>query len=140
MCKDKWRLCGRLGRGNSSLHAPFNFQPAVLFLLPTLPQLIPRRLDWQGKEHRRSFEDLVSKGWLSNFKWCVHACIFISPKEQADPGSLFSSFPQREADMDNTGEAIAEAHCSQLWGDLWLIFSLNHFRKGVYCAGTGRVI
>uniref|UniRef100_A0A8C6ZUN1 BRWD/PHIP N-terminal domain-containing protein n=1 Tax=Nothoprocta perdicaria TaxID=30464 RepID=A0A8C6ZUN1_NOTPE len=22
--------------------------------------LIPRRLDWQGKEHRRSFEDLVS--------------------------------------------------------------------------------
>uniref|UniRef100_A0A8D0L5Y6 BRWD/PHIP N-terminal domain-containing protein n=1 Tax=Sphenodon punctatus TaxID=8508 RepID=A0A8D0L5Y6_SPHPU len=24
-------------------------------------QLIPRRLDWQGKEHRRSFEDLVSE-------------------------------------------------------------------------------
>uniref|UniRef100_A0A8B9RR10 BRWD/PHIP N-terminal domain-containing protein n=1 Tax=Accipiter nisus TaxID=211598 RepID=A0A8B9RR10_9AVES len=23
--------------------------------------LIPRRLDWQGKEHRRSFEDLVSQ-------------------------------------------------------------------------------
>ncbi|TRZ06433.1 hypothetical protein HGM15179_020673 [Zosterops borbonicus] len=23
-------------------------------------QLIPRRLDWQGKEHRRSFEDLVA--------------------------------------------------------------------------------
>lgn len=29
------------------------------------PQLIPRRLDWEGKEHRRSFEDLVSKLFVS---------------------------------------------------------------------------
>lgn len=29
------------------------------------PQLIPRRLDWEGKEHRRSFEDLVSKVFIS---------------------------------------------------------------------------
>ncbi|NWS41910.1 BRWD3 protein, partial [Probosciger aterrimus] len=39
-------------------------QPPSPSLLPFFPvsllQLIPRRLDWQGKEHRRSFEDLVA--------------------------------------------------------------------------------
>uniref|UniRef100_A0A8D1T8N7 BRWD/PHIP N-terminal domain-containing protein n=1 Tax=Sus scrofa TaxID=9823 RepID=A0A8D1T8N7_PIG len=28
-------------------------------------RLIPRRLDWEGREHRRSFEDLVSKVFIS---------------------------------------------------------------------------
>ena len=40
----------------------FAHPPPFLF---SRPQLIPRRLDWEGKEHRRSFEDLVSKVFIS---------------------------------------------------------------------------
>lgn len=47
---------GRPGRGLTAGSVP----PPALSLPVSLPQLIPRRLDWQGKEHRRSFEDLVS--------------------------------------------------------------------------------
>uniref|UniRef100_G3UZT0 Bromodomain and WD repeat domain containing 3 n=1 Tax=Mus musculus TaxID=10090 RepID=G3UZT0_MOUSE len=41
-------------------------------------QLIPRRLDWEGKEHRRSFEDLTVR---------VHygMGLLLQPSTEADP-------------------------------------------------------
>lgn len=57
-----------LGLG-SRLGAADGEQRLFLHSLPPFfssgPQLIPRRLDWEGKEHRRSFEDLVSKLFVS---------------------------------------------------------------------------
>lgn len=49
-------------RGLAFIVCPPN--PSFLF---SGPQLIPRRLDWEGKEHRRSFEDLVSKLFISTY-------------------------------------------------------------------------